>query len=156
MISFEIGRQMSDVIDSFTGKYFFLSNFFYSPITYLGLVFSTGEHLFQWFKTFDDTEAEKIRLASTPRMAKALGRRCTLRDDWEEKKFIVMDTTIQLKFHHNSGLAKALDNTGDALLIEGNTWGDRIWGMVKRNGEWVGENNLGKILMQQREYNRTL
>lgn len=35
---------------------------------------------------------------------------------------------------------------GDAELIEGNTWGDRIWGVC----DGVGENRLGKILMRVR------
>lgn len=33
-----------------------------------------------------------------------------------------------------------------AELIEGNTWGDRIWGVC----DGVGENRLGKILMRVR------
>jgi hypothetical protein len=33
------------------------------------------------------------------------------------------------------------------ILIEGNTWGDTFWGVC--NG--VGENNLGKTLMNVRE-----
>lgn len=40
-----------------------------------------------------------------------------------------------------------LINTGDAELIEGNSWGDTFWGEC--NG--IGENNLGKILMKIRK-----
>jgi N-glycosidase YbiA len=47
-------------------------------------------------------------------------------------------------------LAAQLLSTGDAQLIEGNTWGDKIWGCVQVNGAWVGENGLGKLLMQIR------
>ena len=36
---------------------------------------------------------------------------------------------------------------GDACLIEGNNWGDRVWGQV--NG--VIANNLGIILMRVRD-----
>lgn len=36
--------------------------------------------------------------------------------------------------------------TGNAELIEGNTWNDTFWGVC--NGE--GENNLGKLLMKVR------
>ena len=39
-----------------------------------------------------------------------------------------------------------LIQTGDSVLIEGNTWGDRVWGVC--NG--VGENRLGRILMKIR------
>ena len=37
--------------------------------------------------------------------------------------------------------------TGDAELVEGNTWNDTYWGVC--NG--VGHNHLGKILMQVRQ-----
>lgn len=40
--------------------------------------------------------------------------------------------------------------TGDAELIEGNNWGDTFWGVC--NGR--GENMLGKLLMEIRDYLR--
>ncbi|NWN81082.1 NADAR family protein, partial [Bacillus sp. (in: firmicutes)] len=43
-------------------------------------------------------------------------------------------------------LKNKLLQTGESILIEGNTWGDKIWGVC--NG--VGENKLGKILMKVR------
>jgi predicted NAD-dependent protein-ADP-ribosyltransferase YbiA (DUF1768 family) len=36
--------------------------------------------------------------------------------------------------------------TGDCELVEGNTWGDKFWGVC--DGE--GENHLGKLLMKIR------
>ena len=46
--------------------------------------------------------------------------------------------------------------TGDAVLIEGNTWGDRFWGMVRNDsGMWVGENWLGRLLTLQRSIIRS-
>ena len=44
-------------------------------------------------------------------------------------------------------MASRLINTGDAILIEGNTWGDTYWGVC----DGVGENRLGKLLMEVRE-----
>ena len=43
-------------------------------------------------------------------------------------------------------LREKLLDTGDAELIEGNWWNDTTWGVC--NG--VGENRLGKLLMQIR------
>lgn len=51
------------------------------------------------------------------------------------------------KFTQNEDLKEKLLATGNNILEEGNTWGDRVWGTV--NG--VGENRLGKILMRVRE-----
>ena len=58
-----------------------------------------------------------------------------------------MYEVCKAKFTQNDGLKHKLKDTGDAILIEGNTWGDRIWGVC--NG--VGENRLGRILMQIRD-----
>lgn len=48
----------------------------------------------------------------------------------------------------NEELKIKLLQTGNEELIEGNTWGDKFWGIC--NG--VGENNLGKILMEIRQF----
>lgn len=51
------------------------------------------------------------------------------------------------KFKRNPLLMKELIATGTEELVEGNTWGDKIWGKV----DGIGENRLGKILMNVRE-----
>lgn len=51
------------------------------------------------------------------------------------------------KFLQNPDLRDALIATGDAVLEEGNSWGDIYWGKV--NGR--GTNMLGQILMDIRE-----
>lgn len=139
---------MNDTIDRFDGtEYEFLSNFYPSEVFYKGMFYPTVEHAFQAAKTLDPREREKIRAASTPGRAKYLGRTTDLRDDWEDIKFEVMEYLVRQKFtpppRH---LWARLLATGDAELIEGNTWGDTIWGVV----DGVGENHLGKILMKVR------
>lgn len=48
-------------------------------------------------------------------------------------------------------LRKILLDTGDAHIMEGNTWGDDFWGkVVTRSGRLVGKNKLGGILMDLR------
>lgn len=48
-------------------------------------------------------------------------------------------------------LRKILFDTGDAHIMEGNTWGDDFWGkVVNRSGHLVGKNKLGGILMDLR------
>ena len=56
-----------------------------------------------------------------------------------------MEDFLRQKFT-DSDLKEKLLATGDAELIEGNHWGDVIWGVC--NG--IGENNLGKLLMNIR------
>ncbi len=137
------------VINSFQGEYFFLSNFFYSPFEFDGEIYSTVEHAFQAVKTFDTEQRQSICLAASPAQAKQMGRAVQLRPDWEQVKFDIMLALLRLKFSQADLRQKLLD-TGDSELIEGNTWGDKVWGCVLYKGQWVGQNHLGKLLMQVR------
>lgn len=136
-------------ITTFRGDYEFLSNFTNSPLLYEGETYPTIEHAFQAAKTFDPVERQKVRAATSPGSAKRLGRRVTLRTDWEAVKYDIMLALLRQKFS-DPVLREKLLATGDAELIEGNTWGDRTWGCVQVNGKWVGKNHLGKLLMRVR------
>ena len=138
-------------INNFRGKYFFLSNYYESPIHQelpdgTIIEYPTVEHAFQACKTLDIKERQRIAACATPGDAKYIGRHVKLRKDWNAIKTDVMLSLIRGKFQWPDLQAKLLA-TGDAYLEEGNTWGDRIWGTV----DGQGENRLGKILMQVRD-----
>ena len=133
------------MINSFEGKYAFLSNFYEHPISEGSLTFPTNEHYFQAMKTLDLTERIAIARAATPGQSKRMGRSVKLRSDWEDIKLSVMETALRLKFA-DPELAAMLKATGNEELVEGNWWNDTFWGVC--NG--VGENNLGKLLMKIR------
>ncbi len=78
---------------------------------------------------------------------KKYGRKIELREDWDYIKFDFMNDFVKQKFK-DPKLAERLKNTKDLELIEGNTWGDRYWGKDQKG---VGQNNLGKILMNIRD-----
>jgi len=65
---------------------------------------------------------------------------------WDGAKLGIMAQLVVQKFTNNAVLAQRLHDTGDAELIEGNTWGDTFWGICKGKGE----NHLGRILMEVR------
>lgn len=139
------------MIDNFKGDYFFLSNYYNSPILFglangESMMAPTMEHYFQASKTIYLDQQKKILSAATPGEAKKLGRTCTLRSDWEEIKDSIMYLGLRQKFH-NPTLQKKLLATGEEELIEGNWWNDTYWGVC--NG--VGKNKLGKLLMKLRE-----
>lgn len=139
---------MPEIIDKFDGtEYDYLSNFFHSPILFQGLAYDTLEHAYQALKTTDYFESEAIRRANGPGLAKKLGRKATLREDWEVIKIGLMTELVRIKFTTHEDLKKKLLDTGDATLIEGNYWNDTFWGVCKG----VGQNNLGIILMKIRE-----
>ncbi len=132
------------MINSFRGKYSFLSNFYDSPLEYDGLCYRNSEAAFQSQKTLKNRE-QFCNLS--PSDAKKLGRRVQLRNDWENVKLEVMYNVVKAKFSQNEYLKDMLLATGQEYLEEGNNWGDKFWGTC--NG--VGENMLGKILMRVRE-----
>lgn len=133
------------MIDTFRGKYYFLSNFYPSDIEYDGITYTSNEAAFQAQKVLD--HEEKLRFKNLdPRKAKKLGRRVKLRRDWDEVKDNYMYEICRAKFTQNPDLAAKLLKTGEEELVEGNTWHDTYWGVC--NGR--GKNRLGKILMKVR------
>jgi N-glycosidase YbiA len=137
------------LISNFHGENFFLSNFFPAPVSYEGEIYPTVEHAFQAAKTLDREQRKSIQDAETPAKAKQMGKTVTLRPDWEQEKLAIMLELLRQKFSQPE-LRQKLLATDDAELIEGNTWGDRFWGCVLVEGQWVGQNHLGKLLMQVR------
>jgi len=158
---------MDTIIDKFDGTdNTFLSNFYPFEIRYGGEDFQTTEHAYQYMKAVKGSKAEdgqlwtdKIRLASTPAKTKKYGRQCPLVPDWEEIKLGIMKGVLIQKFK-DTPLWEKLDATGNAYLIEGNTWHDNQFGIcVKKNCErgcWKkkGQNKLGLFLMQLRAIER--
>src|SRR6187399_1920660 len=132
------------MINRFDGtKYRFLSNFYLAEVEYEGLKYPSTEHAYQAAKTLN----KQMRVlftdkTLTPGRAKGVGKKLDLRSDWESVKIGVMETLVREKFTKHPKLLQRLLETGDELLVEGNTWGDKFWGQV--NGE--GENWLGKTL----------
>lgn len=134
------------MINEFRGKYFFLSNFYEVPVTYMSITYRNNEAAFQAQKVSSEDE-HKTFSDLNPSDAKKKGRHVQLRHDWEKIKFNIMYEICKAKFSQNEELKNRLIATDDEYLEEGNTWGDKIWGTV--NG--IGENRLGKILMRVRE-----
>lgn len=159
---------MTNKIDKFFGEYRWLSNFHLCDIEYEGIVYPSTEHAYQAAKV-SDPEIRKQCLGMSCKEVKRWGRTLredldyldktknihlnrTLPADWdtgpilEQKRVRVMWDVCWYKFNKHADLKEKLLATGDAELIEGNSWGDKFWGVC--NG---GENMLGKILMQIRE-----
>lgn len=135
------------IINSFSGKYRFLSNFYPSPFPFGEQDAPSVEHAYQASKT--DLISEQTAILNCPSAARAkkLGQMVTLRKDWtDEMKVLTMRSLVLDKFLYNDNLANDLLDTGDALLVEGNTWDDTFWGVC----DGKGENWLGKILMDAR------
>lgn len=135
-------------IEIFEGKYFWLSNFYMVDIMMSdGIVYPSTEHAYQAFKTNDIDKRWEISELQTSGQSKRAGRNLDLRDDWENIKISVMEECLTRKFLHPH-LRQNLKDTGNCLLIEGNTWGDTFWGYDFNIG--YGANMLGCLLMRLR------
>lgn len=138
------------VITAFKGAYGFLSNFYPAKIVTdwdPEPIYPTAEHAFQAQKTWNLRERRIIAGAGSPGEARRLGRSVSLQGSWEQTRKRIMLETLLRKFTQNPELRQWLIATGDTELQEGNTWGDRYWGMV----DGQGENWLGRLLMMVRE-----
>jgi ribA/ribD-fused uncharacterized protein len=135
-------------IINFSGEHAFLSNFYEWSFEWSGDTWKTGEHAFQAAKAAEPIDYFKIRDCDTPGKAKRLGRHCKLREGWDGVKLDVMESVVKAKFSVPE-LRDRLLATGNATLIEGNTWGDNYWGADAATLR--GENHLGLILMKVRD-----
>lgn len=141
-------------IREFQREYRFLSNFYVGrPLRVNGMTFQTSEHLYQALKTLDPVEVKEVMACPTPGEAKRLGKSLTLREDWDNIKDRAMELCVAHKFSANPDLLEQLLNTGNAYLLEGNSWHDNYWGVCTcdRCETVEGHNKLGYTLMRYRD-----
>ena len=157
------------MIEQFRGEYSFLSNM--EPLTVPVLTKGvhtyaySSEHAYQAAKFADP--AIHLLVAHVTAEERGLGERIDgiaaknfahelidagelLNPRWNPKfKVEVMQDAVLRKFIANPELLDKLLATGQETIVEGNTWGDRFWG-VDPIGSENGENHLGRILMDVR------
>ena len=143
-----------ETIMEFKDEYGFLSNFCMSPFDAVSLtggliIYPNVEAYFQAWKTEVPEEFFNIALERVPGKAKRMGRKATLRPDWDKIKDKVMLYAVTQKFVQNPPLLRKLRDTRGKLLVEGNYWKDDYWGW--RFDTKQGLNKLGTILMYVRD-----
>ena len=151
--AFETRVAFSHPIDDFGGDNRFLSNFAMAPVTLDGVEYPSVEHAYQAAKTLDAGERQMILQASTPALAKKMSRKLSRRPDWPEVKVDIMRELLRQKFQGHPDLRELLVATGEAELVEGNTWHDNFWGSCRcsKCATSPGQNWLGRLLMEMRE-----
>jgi len=108
----------------------------------------------------DPACAQKILKQSDPKKIKALGRQVKNwnQELWDQNKVTIVTEGLRAKFEQNPILAEKLRATGQTTLVEAAHY-DRIWGIglrathpdAKKPDQWLGQNLLGKCLMQVRQ-----
>jgi ribA/ribD-fused uncharacterized protein len=145
-----------NIINSFYGRWAFLSNFYPSPLTWEGIIYPTAEHAFNAGKTAVRWRRYALAEAATPQKAKRSGRTLELRPDWNtDVRYRVMREVLHAKFTCHPGRIAALRSTGGAVLVEGNRWHDQHWGDCycgRPQCAEPGDNHLGWMLMALRTH----
>jgi ribA/ribD-fused uncharacterized protein len=139
-----------------------LSQWWPTAFTVDGVAYSSAEHFMMAAKAllFGDTgTAGRIRAASHPGAAKALGRQVRGFEEkqWAERRFDLVVTGNMAKFSQHPDLRDFLLGTGSRVLVEASPL-DRIWGIGLAVGDgratspahWRGLNLLGFALMEVR------
>lgn len=134
-----MGLSSMKKIDNFIGEYRFLSNSYPDGP-------GSFEHLIQAFRCARALDAVNVLKAETPAEAIKLADTFKIRRGWDQNKYEIMYELVKIKFQ-NIELRCRLIETGDAELINQNTWGETYWGVCAGRGE----NHLGKILMKIRK-----
>lgn len=136
------------MIKQFRGEYRWLSNFSKVSVVLNGMSYPTTEHAYMSEKSEDlDWKEFCSDPTNSPGDVKREGKKIKLVDDWNTKKFQVMREVLEQKFKQQP-YKNLLRATGDEFIQEGNTWGDKVWGVDLKTGE--GENHLGKMIMEIR------
>lgn len=145
------------MIESFSGKYRFLSNFWLVPVRNTfdndGILYPSVEHAYQAAKTLDMEQRNTIARNNSAAEAKKIGRTLELRNDvsWDVLKFNIMYTLLDYKFQLTK-LGAKLAETGNEKLVEKNYWHDNLWGMCSclACSAKTHHNTLGRMLMNIR------
>lgn len=145
------------MIERFRGENYIYSNMYEFEVPIVGpdgIEAHTTEQPYMASKFEDPEVRAAIMTTRDGRAAKSLAKELKAKgipeiEGWHEAKIPVMTTVVDLKFRANHNLADRLIDTGDQMIVEGNPWEDRFWG-VSPVGSNNGQNNLGKILMNLR------
>ena len=136
------------MIEHFKEEYRWLSNFYPCDLRFRGKLYPSVEYAYMSAKS-EDKEWKKMCAEAKEKQStiKKKSQHLELVPDWAFIKIEVMLECLKLKFSQEP-FRTWLIETGDIHLQEGNTWGDKFWGVDLETGE--GENVLGKLIMSIR------
>ena len=156
-----MGMKKKSEVVSFTKvalEYGWLGNMYYSPINDGVEKWLTSEALFQSKRFNDPAIKELIRNEKSPMGAKMKAKKnkghmavIPMSDVDVE----MMRNVVKMKFDQNPVLKSRLKGLKGKVIVEniGNRKGERhlFWGAKWVNEEWVGQNTMGRILMELRD-----
>jgi ribA/ribD-fused uncharacterized protein len=137
------------MINSFRGYHAWLSNMYDCEIEFMGHKFKSVENAYMFAKRPNDSEWLSKCLSLSPGDVKKASRMITVREDWESVKLSVMYELLKKKFTQEPFKTDLLNTRGENI-VEGNRWNDTFWGVDIKVTPNVGENWLGRLIMDIR------
>ncbi len=138
-------------------EHFILSNMMPVTIDYKGTTFYGVDHLFHYLLYYQNPDIQmEIMKKSRGICANYKAKQIS-----EKNKELISNITptqqrnllkkcMMLKYQQSDQCRDYLLSTENKQLIEFAFWGDKFWGCILKDGEYVGENQTGKILMEIR------
>lgn len=142
-----------------------LGNFAATPLEVKGVRFNNSEQLFQMLKFTDEEtlrtiyQAKGLPLKWAAKKAEGNGLR---RADWGKIIIDVMKFCLQTKYDQSEEFRRALAETANKIIVEdqtnlkttksGKLKDADTWGVVLKDGKYIGSNLLGRLLMELRTH----
>jgi N-glycosidase YbiA len=128
------------------------------PVKHDGRWWLTTEALFQSLRFDDEAIKEELRGVKSPMGVKMRAKREKARMvviPQSEQDLANMEMVLRLKLEQHQELKQQLLDTGNETIIEdcSNRAGGsgKFWGAVLKDGQWIGENMLGRMWMKLRD-----
>lgn len=146
------------IIRTVADEHGWLGNMAPFPVECEGEFWLTTEALFQALRFDDKGIRSDIHRQKSPMTAKMLAKKHKNRmvvEPMSDADLDNMRLCLRLKAEQHPQLRELLVQTGDSLIVEDCTKRKRgsglFWGAAMIDGQWVGQNWLGRLLMEYRE-----
>ena len=130
------------------------SNFSHTTIVVDGVSFKCSETLFQLMKFKDEDAVKEVYRSNNKRMAKHW-EKTHRRDDWGMMVVDAMKFCLMRKFEQSEDFRNELERSRGKFIVEDQTSFNKkepdAWGVKLKNGQFVGPNLLGRLLMELRD-----
>jgi hypothetical protein len=136
------------MIGPFIGEFAFLDNGYRCDILFDKAVYPSVTHAYQACKTVDRVERLNIKNRQTAQAAWQMGQAIKSTPSFRAARVKIMEMLLRVKFKHQT-LRDRLVATSDHALVHVNS-SDPWWGRVRQDGQLVGRDHLGSLLMKLR------
>ena len=138
-----------------TDEWGILGNFACTPLTVNGIQFRNTEQLFQMMKFTDAEPINAVYRAANPKYTAKHWEKTHRRSDWGSIIVDAMKFCLSVKFEQRPDFRDTLLCTKDSFVVEDQTSISKktadTWGKKLVDGEHIGPNLLGRLLMELRD-----